>query len=99
MQIPKFKRIVDGRVLKEVQQERCCICSAFPVDASHIRSRGAGGPDAKFNVVPHCRIHHTEWHQLGPSKFIKRYPAFGLKLQLLGWSFENGKLTHPDLNS
>lgn len=98
MKFPKTKRLVDEFVLENVRKQRCCICNRFPVDASHIKSRGSGGPDKEFNVVPHCRNHHVEWHQIGQSRFLNKYPAFALKLELMGWIWDaNGDLTHPDL--
>lgn len=93
----KPKRKLDQSLIDKIHGERCCICNAFPVDASHIKSRGSGGPDEEFNVVAHCRNHHVEWHQMGPSRFLKKYPSFALKLKLMGWDISEGRLTHPKL--
>lgn len=41
-------------------------------DPHHVKSRGAGGPDAE-NLVPLCRAHHTEAHTVGITEFQLRY--------------------------
>ncbi len=41
-------------------------------DPHHVKSRGAGGPDAE-NMVPLCRAHHSELHQIGVTEFQLRY--------------------------
>ena len=67
---PKTKRIEDPKVLEYVVQRRdgCCMwglthpgvygsCSAG-LDPHHIINRGAGGDDAKENLITLCRHHH-----------------------------------------
>ncbi len=97
------KKIRDANnvVLADVRKKPCSVCrNPAPSDASHIRSRGAGGPDQKFNVVPHCRRHHNEWHQIGAKFFFTRYPHFWIQLEEAGWYFDlQGKLTHPQLEA
>lgn len=46
-------------------------------EAAHIKSRGAGGDDAR-NIVPLCRYHHQEQHTMGIKSFQKKY---GIVLQ------------------
>jgi hypothetical protein len=41
-------------------------------DPHHIRTRGAGGPDAE-NIVPLCREHHSEWGNIGSVQFQVKY--------------------------
>jgi len=91
---PKEKRIQDKELLKAIRLMPCCVCGVRPVDASHIKTRGAGGADLPFNLVAHCRLHHSEWHQYGPKKFCKRYPVMLFKLRKMGWFFTiDNKLT------
>jgi hypothetical protein len=94
---PKQIRPVDEKVLQKVRGMGCCVCGQHPVDASHIRSRGAGGPDTMWNVVPHCRRHHTEWHSRGWKDFMRRNPSMAIILARLGWSWVDD-LWHPLLN-
>lgn len=42
------------------------------VQACHIHSRGAGGPD-RANMVPLCRDHHAHQHGLGIRSFGQTY--------------------------
>ena len=70
----KPKRIEDESLLETIREMPCLICSKSPVDAHHMTSRGAGGGDTKDNLVPLCRKHHQEYHQIGISKFAWKYP-------------------------
>jgi len=88
----KPKRKINAKVLEKRRREPCWVCNATPTDASHITSRGAGGGDEEWNVVAHCRKHHTEWHRYGWSKFFEKYPHFALKLKYMGWEWGEGKL-------
>lgn len=94
---PKHIRLVDEKVLEVVRGQGCCICGKTPVDPSHIRSRGAGGPDTLWNVVAHCRQHHSEWHSRGWKDFIRRHSHMGVILTRLGWKLNDGDLWHPGL--
>ena len=100
---PKPERLEDPALLELVRHQPCIIpdCGAVPCDPSHIRSRGAGGPDTSWNVVPMCRPHHTEWHAVGITKFISKYPRFFGRLLILGWHLEEQegrwRLWHPKM--
>lgn len=94
MFLAKPQRIENRELLDYIKSMPCCIgegCLGV-VDPSHIRTVGARGDDVWWNVVPHCRKHHTEWGQLGWSKFFKRYPHFQGLLEYMGWEIFNGKL-------
>lgn len=87
--VPKPKRKVDETLLERVREMPCSICGAVgPSDPSHIVSRGAGGDDYPFNVLPKCRGHHTEWHSLGWYRFMGKYPRFTDLLLDLGWEVD-----------
>lgn len=94
----KPKRLVDLELLKAIRLLPCIVCGyRGHVEPSHIKTVGSGGPDASFNCVPMCRVCHMLWHQIGPAKFLERYPMFEVDLQRLGWETE-GKLWHPELS-
>lgn len=95
MRFPKPIRKKDPDLLAARRAEGCWICGKQPCDASHIKTRGSGGPDEDWNVVAKCRIHHIEWGQLGPIKFCAKYPAFALRLLALGWEIHSYGLRHP----
>ncbi len=92
--VPKNIRVEDKVLLKKVRGLACSACGSKPCDASHIKTRGSGGPDAEWNVVAHCRMCHIKWGSSW-SLFLKMFPAFALKLKLMGWTWEDGKLWHP----
>lgn len=72
---PKLKRIEDAELLAIVRTLPCMGCGQRPSDAHHITSRKAGGHDIPSNLMPLCRIHHAEWHQIGGKEMAKRYPV------------------------
>jgi hypothetical protein len=49
----------------------CLVCGTHS-DPHHVKSRGAGGKDER-NIVPLCRVHHTEGHTIGWKTFQKKY--------------------------
>jgi hypothetical protein len=54
-----------------------CAASGFrgcdgSVQAAHVRTRGAGGPD-RGNLVPLCAKHHGLQHEMGIKSFEKQY--------------------------
>jgi len=53
------------------------------IDAHHVLTRGAGNGDDK--LVPLCRFHHAQWHDMGRETFDKRYGVNLLKLAAELW--------------
>lgn len=89
-------------LFKKLRNSPCCVCGSTPSDPSHIKSRGSGGSDTIWNVVPHCRRCHSLWHSMGRDEFLKRFPKMRAKLIQLGWEIrpkEGGGifLTHPEM--
>ncbi len=94
---PKPSRFKDEGLLERVRERPCIICGVDgPSDPSHIRSRGAGGADFEFNVVPMCRDHHREWHDKGWYDFLGKYIGFADWLLDNGWDIDvyNRQLSH-----
>ncbi len=92
------KRIVDAELVKKIKQNAvCCVCRLSPVDAHHLRSRGARGDDLPWNLVPLCRKHHNEVHNLGLIEMCRRHLGFFQALEIRGWFIEHGKYIHPAL--
>lgn len=50
-----------------------------PVEAAHVKSRGAGGK-WKNNIVGLCKGHHFEQHAVGMIEFTKRHDNIDLDL-------------------
>ena len=96
--IEKITRKVDEAVLEKFRNMPCDICGRQPPgDPSHIRSRGAGGPDEDWNLVAMCRECHTQWHHFGWATFCRRRPIASFVLMKKGWEMENQRLFHPKL--
>lgn len=61
--------------------KKCCICGR-PADLHHVRRIGMGRDREEIihegmEVLPLCRIHHNEDHQLGEKRFCNRYHLSG----------------------
>lgn len=99
MKIPKPRREVNRKLLDAIKRLPCCVCGSMEiVDPSHIKSKGAGGPDTLWNVVPHCRVHHDEWGR-GVLTFVKKYPRMKWVLEQRGWEVTRNGLFHPKTRS
>lgn len=68
-------------------RHRVCLVCGKGADIHHIDTVGMGVDRNKVDhtqhhVLPLCRIHHSDYHTLGPEKFSKLYhiPATGIKL-------------------
>lgn len=100
--LQKQKRVKDRDLLDEIKKRPCIVCGTHgsdrnPIDPSHIRSRGAGGPDEEWNVVPKCRSCHIAWGRLGANTFCDRNPRFKAHLESLGWYWNGPRMSHPKL--
>lgn len=68
-------------------RHRVCLICGLPADIHHTDTVGMGVDRNKVDhtqhrVLPLCRTHHQNYHQLGPEKFSESYhvPASGIKL-------------------
>jgi hypothetical protein len=86
---PKPKR-TENRDLLDSYCGKPCVCCGNPLStvAHHIKSKGSGGPDEEWNLLPLCYVHHTEIHKRGPSYMIQQYFALGRYLRKLGWQID-----------
>lgn len=72
---PKKPRIVDEAYREWIRAHGCVVSNGEcygPIDACHVKSRGAGGSDPK-NLFSACRKHHAEQHTLGIKSFGAKY--------------------------
>lgn len=100
MRLTKPKTTRDKKLLAQIKKLPCSVCGRVgQSDPSHIRSKGAGGPDTAWNVVPMCRECHRYWHDVGWKTFLDNRPTFARKLIALGWVIdpELMGLWHPEL--
>lgn len=54
---------------------RCTACQRRGVDLHHVKTRKSGGNDDSDNLMPLCRKHHQEVHQIGMGKMSVKYPS------------------------
>jgi hypothetical protein len=89
--LAKPKRKTSPSLLKRIRAQPCAIegCRGKS-DAAHIRSKGAGGPDEEWNVIPLCREHHQVQHAHGWQAMWGLYPSVRHALTQLGWIGEYG---------
>lgn len=73
---PKRKRIEDQNILERYRNQKCCVefcVSQSKSDPHHIKSVGAFGDDVDENIVPLCRWHHNDIHNIGVSPFLRKW--------------------------
>ena len=68
----------------------CIICGAQG-EKHHFKSRGSGGTDDEWNIMPLSRGHHVEFHKLGATTFVNKYPQAKEWLIKNGWEFNEFK--------
>lgn len=75
----------------------CMACGNPNSEIHHIKTRGSGGKDDPWNIIPLCSDDHTQasWaiHR-NKTKFFNRYPHVKDYLIELGWDFNGPKLFH-----
>jgi len=64
------------------------MCMKQPVDAHHVKTRGAGGSDIIENLMPLCRAHHSEIHAKGLMWASKNYSSVEYWLGRNGWEVD-----------
>ena len=70
----------------------CLVCrNSAPNDPHHIKTKGSGGSDSLTNLMPLCRLHHSEIHTMGLTSFAKKYINVKVWLQDMGWNFNGRK--------
>jgi len=89
----------DSAFLALIRAMPCLACGIIlDVEAHHIKTRGAGGGDDPWNIIPLCANDHTQaawsWHR-NLDAFLNRYPHIVQHLIGLGWSRVDGMLVHP----
>lgn len=91
---PKKKRFISEENKRIIRSQPCATgCGKMPPsDPAHIKSKGSGGGDYIWNMVPFCRKHHSDQHQLGWPRMIRDFPILKIELETRGWFLEGDKL-------
>jgi len=80
----------DDSILDTIRAKPCAACGhPPPSDPDHIRTRGAGGTNALYNLMPLCRQCHTIRHASGYNRLIELYPTLKNKLSKKGWEYDD----------
>lgn len=67
----------------------CLICGHSETDDCHIKTKGSGGSNEPWNIMPLCRTHHVEQHKIGIITFIKKYLEVRKDIESKGWDIIN----------
>lgn len=65
----------------------CIICGYYGVDLHHVKTRGAGGTDEDYNLVPLCHAHHVEVDHQGDYRMGLKYPSYQKWLIKNDWKY------------
>lgn len=83
---PKNRRVESQSTINEVKKMSCILCGATSnIDAHHLKSRGSGGGDEFFNLLPVCRAHHSLIHSQGLIRLAEGNPVVMIELNRRGW--------------
>lgn len=94
----KTKRKQDRQLLNSYRFKECLICGSTQTTvAHHIKTKGSGGPDEPWNLMPLCWNHHAEIHN-GMSAFVSKYYNAEMFLYSQGWEFDEyqGRWIHEN---
>lgn len=67
--------------------KRCIVTGKVGVDLHHVKSRGSGGGNEVFNLMPISHELHVEVHKIGLAKFAEKYPEVTGWLKSNGWEY------------
>lgn len=94
---PKPKRKRDRDLLALYRNTPCLICRVTEgVCGHHIKSKGSGGPDELWNLMPLCAIHHDLIHKMHLKLFAKKFLKAQLWVEFWGWTYEYEKWFTPE---
>lgn len=84
--LTKRKRLVDPTAIKAARKQYCEVCGRQAYgEPHHIITRGAGGPDHKYNLIQLCAICH---YGKIPSGKLSRWFLFGIVARREGLTVE-----------
>jgi len=68
---------IEAMVYSMLLHKKCCVCGK-KAELHHVDAIGMGGnrltkPQLGARVLPLCRLHHTEWHNIGEKRFNEAY--------------------------
>ena len=66
----------------------CIVCFKQGVDLHHLTTRGSGGTDDEWNLMPLCRFDHAKTHSLGLKQMSQVSENVEMWLIKHGWEFD-----------
>lgn len=72
-----------------IRAQNCAVCFAWPSEAAHVKSRGAGGKAE--DLLPLCRRCHASQHRVGVKTFARTH---NLDLAKLAAEYEQAWREH-----
>ena len=86
-------------VITDVKSLMCLVCGKVgPGDIHHVKSRGAGGKDDLWNIMPLCRQCHCDIHRVGMKYHAENYPMVKRWLELNDWEYCTIKKAYIHVN-
>ena len=68
--------------------DKRCIVTGKAAELHHVKTRGSGGPDEEWNLVPVSRLIHSLWHSRGNTYMARTYPIIKKWLLEHGWTYD-----------
>lgn len=94
----------DPKFVAQIRALPCMACGRHGMtEAHHVKTRGSGGGDEPWNLLPLCTEHHTmgaygqAWHR-GRNAFLNTFPHIRLHLEKLGWIVIDDRLIPPQVD-
>lgn len=85
-------------IFQAIRGTPCLVCGSLPSDVAHIRSRGAGGGNKEWNLMPLCRPHHSRQHFIGWKRFSSENERVFDYLSEMGWYFDKNNKLKRDIS-
>jgi len=79
----------------------CTVCNEIRdgfVCLHHLKSRGSGGSDDSYNLLPLCHWCHVTVHNIGLVSFAKKHESVKSFLLRNNWELCSGKWIHQANN-
>ncbi len=72
----------------QMPNKHCVACGRLGAEGHHLKTRGSGGGDEEWNLMPLDRACHTEIHQKGTRLFAEKYPRVRAWLEQNEWELD-----------
>lgn len=63
-------------------------CGRYFKTSHHVKTRGSGGSNDTWNLMPLCMAHHQEVHSSGLTMFSERHKEVTTWLLKMNWEYD-----------